>query len=311
MGWIPGYHRYADTLPEWRESSSRVRQQTDRVSACCHVAVSAGGWPHWWYQPRNCAPEPGAGRTTCCQDPTLCSCNHTPVHCVAVQTKIHRHTHTRLTAPFPGLPRWAGTRKAKPIWILMKQETVSGSGISWATCKSAPRSRQMTMPAPHHSVFYRPNALPATQPTASKHWKQKKSTERIYNLSGYLLEALWNSPTFSTMLCGTPTHVVLCTSNIDCWPCYQYTTNVIAKMFKMTFKKNKKSLKGKYKACKKHICSLKLTVSNRQFIRQRQGNICQKLSITYSLLSNFLTDKSLTAVKFPQLARSSDFPDKW
>ena len=76
-------------------------------------------------------------------------------------------------------------------------------------------------------------------------------------------------------------------------------------------KKNKKSLKGKYKACKKHICSLKLTVSNRQFIWQRQGNVCQKLSITYSLLSNFLTDKSLTAVKFPQLARSSDFPDKW
>ena len=30
---------------------------------------------------------------------------------------------------------------------------MSGSGISWAICKSAPRSRQMTMPAPHHSVF--------------------------------------------------------------------------------------------------------------------------------------------------------------
>ena len=35
----------------------------------------------------------------------------------------------------------------------MKQETVSGSGISWATCKSAPRSRQITTPAPQHSVF--------------------------------------------------------------------------------------------------------------------------------------------------------------
>jgi len=30
---------------------------------------------------------------------------------------------------------------------------MSGSGISWAICKSAPRSRQITMPAPHHSVF--------------------------------------------------------------------------------------------------------------------------------------------------------------
>ena len=30
------------------------------------------------------------------------------------------------------LPGWAGTRQVKPIWILLKQETVSGSGISWA-----------------------------------------------------------------------------------------------------------------------------------------------------------------------------------
>ena len=42
------------------------------------------------------------------------------------------HTHTRLTALCPGLPRWASTRKVKPIWILLKQETVGGSGISWA-----------------------------------------------------------------------------------------------------------------------------------------------------------------------------------
>ena len=42
------------------------------------------------------------------------------------------HTLTRFMALFPGLPRWAGTRKVKPTWILLKQETVSGSGISWA-----------------------------------------------------------------------------------------------------------------------------------------------------------------------------------
>ena len=61
-----------------------------------------------------------------------------------------KHTHTRLTALFPGLPRWASTRKVKPISILLEQETVSGSGISFAVCKSAPRSRQITMPAPYH-----------------------------------------------------------------------------------------------------------------------------------------------------------------
>ena len=86
-------------------------------------------------------------------------------------TSMQHTLYTRLTALCPGLPGWAGTRKVKPIWILLKQETVSGSGISWAICKSAPRPRQITTPTPHHSVFYRPDALPAAQPTASKHWR--------------------------------------------------------------------------------------------------------------------------------------------
>jgi len=96
--------------------------------------------------------------------------------CRQTVTDTVKHTHTRLTALCPGLPGWAGTRKVKPIWILLKQETVSGSAISWAICKSAPRSRQTTMPARHHSVFYRPDALPATQATASKHRRQITNT---------------------------------------------------------------------------------------------------------------------------------------
>ena len=73
------------------------------------------------------------------------------IYSVAVNT--HTHTHTRLTALFLRLPRWAGTRKVKPVWILLKQETVSGC---WAICKSAPRSRQITTPAPHCSAFTGP-----------------------------------------------------------------------------------------------------------------------------------------------------------
>jgi len=88
--------------------------------------------------------------------------------CIFLCLSVCAHTHTSLTALCPGLPGWAGTRKEKQIWILLKQETVSGSGISWAICKSAPRSRQIT---PHRSVFYRPDALPAAQPTATKHWR--------------------------------------------------------------------------------------------------------------------------------------------
>ena len=106
------------------------------------------------------------------------ACTHTHTHGVhrrirriasPMRTHTHRHTHNCLTALCPGLPRWAGTRKVKPLWILLKQETVSSSGISWAVCKSASRSRQITTPAPHHSVFYRPDALPAAEPTASQH----------------------------------------------------------------------------------------------------------------------------------------------
>ena len=78
------------------------------------------------------------------------------------------HAHTRLTTPCPGLPGWAGTRKVKPIWILLKQETVSGSGISWAVCKSAPRSRQITTPAPHYSVFFT-GRMPFLLPNAHTH----------------------------------------------------------------------------------------------------------------------------------------------
>ena len=65
-----------------------------------------------------------------------------------------KHTHP-FNDPFSGTTRVSRyQKKAKPSWILLKQETVSGCGISWAVCKSAPRSRQITMPTPHHSVAF-------------------------------------------------------------------------------------------------------------------------------------------------------------
>jgi len=74
---------------------------------------------------------------------------------------LNTHTHTRLMVLFPGLPRWAGTRKVIPIWILLKQETVSGSGISWAICKSAPRYRQ------HTTIQFLQARCPSCRPTNS------------------------------------------------------------------------------------------------------------------------------------------------
>ena len=108
---------------------------------------------------------------------------HCQEDCSKPRQVTHIHTHL-FNGPFFRTTRWAGTRKVKPIWILLKQETVSGSGIGWAICKSAPRCRQISTPAPYHSVFYRPDALPATQPTASNHWRHTSLVCSDFCVSG-------------------------------------------------------------------------------------------------------------------------------
>jgi len=90
---------------------------------------------------------------------------------------------------------------------------VSGSGISWPICKSAPRSRQITTPALHRSVFYRPNALPVAQSTASKHWRQitktTSSTQTCFRLS---FSIVW-----STLVISRSTRCMFWTSSsLEC-----------------------------------------------------------------------------------------------
>jgi len=55
----------------------------------------------------------------------------------------------------------------------MRQEMMGfgdGSGISWTICKQYARhSRQITTTTLHHSIFYRPDALPDAKPTVAKH----------------------------------------------------------------------------------------------------------------------------------------------
>ena len=111
-----------------------------------------------------------------------------PHHCCHIPNKVENINHTRLTALFPGLPRWAGTRKVKPIWILLKQETVSGSSISWAICKSASSSRQITTPVPHHSSFLQAGC-PSCRPTNSV--KALKAVENINHLPDIPYSLQW------------------------------------------------------------------------------------------------------------------------
>ena len=94
---------------------------------------------------------------------------------ICVLLPLHTHTHP-FNGPVSGTTRVSRTRKVKPIWILLKQETVSGSGISWAICKAAPRSRQITTPAPHSSVFT--GRMPFMPPN-----QQRQSTEGITSIT--------------------------------------------------------------------------------------------------------------------------------
>jgi len=105
----------------------------------------------------------------CKSDPWTPSSNSTALIMQAIghqfHTHTHTHTHTRLMALFPGLPAVSRYQKGKPIWILLRQETVSGCGISWAICKSASRSRQIATPAPHHCILQA--RCPSCRPTNS------------------------------------------------------------------------------------------------------------------------------------------------
>ena len=88
---------------------------------------------------------------------------HYKIHYVQFVNKSHTHTH-------PFIQDSPGELVPERYWISLKQETVSGSGISWAICKSAPRSRQITTPVPHHSVFT--GRIPFLPPN-----QQRQSTE--------------------------------------------------------------------------------------------------------------------------------------
>ena len=92
-------------------------------------------------------------------------------HCQGSLQHTHTHTHTHLlNGHLSVTTRVSRHQKGKTNRVLLKQETVSGSGISWAICKSAPCSRQITTPTPHHPIFT--GQMPFLPPN-----QQRQSTE--------------------------------------------------------------------------------------------------------------------------------------
>ena len=94
---------------------------------------------------------------------------------VILNPDLHKHwaicnwnTHTHpFNVPLSGTIRVSRYQKGTTNLDFTEARDNEWHGISWAICKSAPHSKQITTPAPHHSVFYRPDALPAAQPTVS------------------------------------------------------------------------------------------------------------------------------------------------
>ena len=123
-----------------------------------------------------------------------------------------RHTHTCLTALFLGLPGWAGTRKAKPIWILLK-------GWQWhqldrmLVCTSLLTDNHAST---HHSVFLqvgcpscRPTnnvkALKADRQTGKQTHRQKSETNYATYVSiGRIFALCWSKVPCFVSVCLSP-----------------------------------------------------------------------------------------------------------
>jgi len=79
------------------------------------------------------------------------------------------HTHNRFTALFPGPPGWASAGR-ELLDFMVQGETNRGRHIDHLAGRHSIQTNQC--PPPPTPFFYRPDALPAAQPTASKHWRQ-------------------------------------------------------------------------------------------------------------------------------------------
>ena len=97
----------------------------------------------------------------------------------------HARTHAHLTA-FSMTTQVSWYQKGKTNLDFTEARDSEWQWHQLGHCKSAPCSRQTTTPALYHSVFYRLDALPAAQPTASKHWRH--STEGIFTVELHITE---------------------------------------------------------------------------------------------------------------------------
>ena len=89
-----------------------------------------------------------------------------PVPNALVTTWEYTHTHIHFTALFPGPPGWAGARRE--LDFMVQGKISRGRHTDHLAGRHCIRTNQRPPPPNPH----RPDALPAAQPTMSKHWRQ-------------------------------------------------------------------------------------------------------------------------------------------
>ena len=87
--------------------------------------------------------------------------------CHYMKTTTPHHNH--FTAFFRGPPGWTDARRELLDFMVQGKINRGRHTDHLAGCHSIRTNQCPCPPSPH---FYRPDALPAAQPTASKHWRQ-------------------------------------------------------------------------------------------------------------------------------------------
>jgi len=133
--------------------------------------------------------------------------------------------HNRFTALFPGPPGWAGARRE--LLDFMVQEKINRGRHNHPAGRHSIRTNQCP-PSPS-PIFYRPDALPAAEPTVSKQWRQLVHSirEKTLEFSSTVLPApspyLWACPTKWQMIWRNYVTVTLCVTRQLC-----FTENVFS-----------------------------------------------------------------------------------
>ena len=158
----------------WHYTDITLRTRADKACCCRRQCGQSVGWSG-----RSCRPSrpPGCPSPSYTPLPSAAGLQSHAQPATQTLKHTHTHTHTRLTALFPGLSGWAGTGK-------VNQSGFYWSKRQWAICKSAPRSRQITTPVRHHSVFAgRMPFLPPNQQPQSTEGKRSKSKAKQSKIS--------------------------------------------------------------------------------------------------------------------------------